>query len=172
MHWTGTSIIEFNGPGLAGDAIKELDSLVALGIIGSERLIIQMKNVTTYDQNRILIQKLQKPVQKQNHNLGNCPQMSRSCQHLPAPLIFIPTSNSGTTKGKYAMSKTQSPQINQLHRIPCFQVDYLQLPPANNLPSNTPEVVLFPTINLFCSLRCLPVSQIQVVGLTLLIYIQ
>lgn len=59
MHWTGTSIIEFNGPGLAGDAIKELDSLVALGIIGSERLIIQMNNgQTTYDQNRILIQTL------------------------------------------------------------------------------------------------------------------
>ena len=45
-------------PVMAGDAIKKLDSLVALGIIGSERLNIQTDNgQTTYD-NRILTHKL------------------------------------------------------------------------------------------------------------------
>lgn len=43
---------------MTANAIKELDSLIAMGIIGSERLNIQMKNgQTTYD-NKILTHNL------------------------------------------------------------------------------------------------------------------
>ena len=50
----GTNMIEFSRPGLASDGRRWLASLVATGIIGSERYNIQVNNgQITYD-NRIL----------------------------------------------------------------------------------------------------------------------